>query len=93
MMTGPAGPDVTLVLPTADDLGSRLACGTLVERTNNCLEIVIADPVELSPGEALVVVVHDEPSEVLLAIGLAAREQVGAGNPGRVRLRPIERRA
>jgi hypothetical protein len=86
------GPDVTLVLsPAADDV-PRVASGTLVDRTNNCLEIVMSDPVELSPGEALVVIVHDEPSEVLLAIGLA-REPVVDGNADRIRLRPVERRA
>jgi hypothetical protein len=85
---GPSdGPNVTMLLAPAE-VGPRLAGGTLVSRTANLMEVTTNDVVQVSPGEALVVVVHDEPAEVLLAVGLAAD-----GSTDNLRLRVVEHRA
>ena len=80
------GPSVTVVLPP-DDTGVRVVAGALVERSASALAIAVDDPTTVTPGEAVVVVVHDEPTEVLLAIGLAPD-----GPNDHVRLRVVERR-
>jgi hypothetical protein len=84
-----AGPSVTLVLPP-DGAGVRVVDGSLVERSGNALSIAVdaaTGPATLTAGEAIVVVVHDQPAEVLLAIGLAADR---SDEP--LRLRVVERR-
>lgn len=51
---------------------TMVAVGHLHGRVGSSLEVALDHDAELAPGESVVVVVHGEPSEVLLAIGLAA---------------------
>lgn len=51
---------------------TMVAVGHLHTRVGNSLEVAFDHEAALVPGESVVVIVHGEPTEVLLAIGLAA---------------------
>jgi hypothetical protein len=68
-MTTDANP-VSIVAVVAGE--TMLATGRLVDRDGGVLQVAFDHDVQMAPGSALVVVVHGQPDEVLLAIGLAA---------------------
>jgi ABC-type Fe3+-hydroxamate transport system substrate-binding protein len=78
---------VSVVLPPVNG-AARVADGTVVERSTSAFTVAFADQVELPPGEAVVVVVHDEPAEIVLAVGMAPD-----GSTSHHRLRLVERRS
>jgi ABC-type Fe3+-hydroxamate transport system substrate-binding protein len=78
---------VSVVLPPANG-EVRVADGAVIERSANAFTVAFADDVELPPGEAVVVVVHDEPAEIVLAVGMAPD-----GSTPHHRLRVVERRS
>jgi hypothetical protein len=84
----PSGSNVSLLLPPSGD-SVRVVDGLLMQRTSNVLAISFDDDVTVAvqPGEAVVVIVHDIPEEVLLATGLPSDE----GNT-HLRLQLVERR-